>query len=139
MNKQDIFLYLKFLIDRSTLNKNTIDRVFEFMQLEQNKVDTIQEPSHEMYKKAWSIIHSMHTESPKLQFEIFALILRTFSRQKCICGLSGYAQFLGLINGNFVTFESINDSEIYKKFWIYFHDLVNFKLNKPIFNSSGFY
>jgi hypothetical protein len=83
-----------------------------------------------LYSASWILIHSMHILDPFDQLDIFFKILRMFSQQNCICGQDAFVIIKSLFNDELKNFYRLNE---YKQFWIYFHNLINLKLNKPVF------
>ncbi len=88
------------------------------------------ENKENIYQAAWILIHFMHSLDPFDQLEIFFKILRIFSTQNCICGQDAFVIFKSLFNDDLKNFYQLAD---FKEFWIYFHNLINLKLDKPIF------
>ena len=83
-----------------------------------------------LYRSAWRLIHYMHEIESYHQLEIFFKILRIFSTRKCICGQDAFVIIKSLLNDDWENFSKLTD---YKEFWIYFHNLINLKLDKNIF------
>ena len=93
----------------------------------------------EYYREQWAKIHSLHVFDATRQVDVFFDILDSFNDGQCICGVDGYKIWSTLLNH---TDESINIADDFDKnildkqrFWNFFHDLVNIKLNKqPMLN-----
>ena len=83
-----------------------------------------------LYHSAWSLIHNMHFIEPYDQLEVFFKILRVFSAGKCICGQDAFVIIKGLLNDDLKNFAKLSE---FKELWIYFHNLINLKLNKSVF------
>jgi hypothetical protein len=86
------------------------------------------------YTDAWQIIHSIHILKPNLQLQIFFKILKKFTLNECICGHDAHIIFMALINENKNYFYNI-ENKMYQEFWVYFHNLINLKLDKIIYPS----
>jgi hypothetical protein len=84
----------------------------------------------QVYNDSWKIIHSMHILKPKLQLQIFSKILLKFSNNKCSCEQDAHIIFMALLNENEKIFYHI---KYFKDFWIYFHNIINLKLDKDVF------
>ncbi len=91
----------------------------------------LEREKREFFINSWKIIHSMHTLEPYEQLKIFFQILQKFDENKtCICGNDAFIIFKSLFNNDIVNFYKVTN---YKEFWIYFHNLINLKLNKKVF------
>jgi hypothetical protein len=82
------------------------------------------------FHKSWQKIHLIYRLEPYKQLEIFFKILLKFENNSCLCGNDAYVIFKNLFNNNIKNFFKIKN---YKEFWIFFHNLINLKLNKKVF------
>ena len=89
-------------------------------------------PNHSL----WQIIHEFHIEESRIQMILFFLIVLYLNKQakqtkNCNCGYSAFQIFFGLINDDINTFHKLTNK---KEFWKLFHNLINIKLGKRVFN-----
>ena len=83
------------------------------------------------YQKAWKILHSIHSIDSYKQLTIFYQILKHLSDNSyCICGNDAYTIFNNLFDGEINNFYHLKN---YKKFWVFFHNLINLKLDKNVY------
>ena len=87
--------------------------------------------SRDHFNMLWKKIHSLYTiRNPRIQLRVFFSILLELP-YNCPCRVSSRILFYNIIQNdtdNFV--KKIVD---YNLFWIFFHNLINIKLNKAIF------
>jgi hypothetical protein len=84
------------------------------------------------FGSCWDIIHTMHNLDSQKQLQLFTKILEILSRNKCSCSRSGFEIFLGLSNGRLENFLTLRNKQW---FWILFHNIINYKLSKPIYKT----
>jgi hypothetical protein len=115
------------LIRECKLNKRIKEKIKEILKSDEKDLKIF-------YTDAWQIIHSIHILQPNLQLQIFFKILQKFTLNECICGHDAHIIFMALLNENKNYFYNI-ESKMYQEFWVYFHNLINLKLDKIIYPS----
>jgi len=118
------------------IKKNFLNIVNTNMEnsMEKLELNKLVKKNIEKYHQCWSIIHNMHKDSGIVQFHFFKKILNLL--EKCNCSEDGFLLFYGLINNDLEIFFNIRN---FRAFWLTYHNFINIKLGKKVFDFNFYY